>query len=96
METSHFDKIKGGVILTGGTSLIEGIDILAKKIFDLETIVDEPKNFKGNAGLISSPIYSTAVGLVYYGARVKRNKAIETSNIFKKILMWLKDRIDWY
>lgn len=96
MTTSYYDKIKGGVILTGGSSLIEGIDELTSKIFGLPTIVDEPKNFKGNAGVISSPIYSTAVGLVYYGARMKRNRYSESHSSFGNVFAYLKNLIDWY
>lgn len=96
MTTPYFDKIRGGVILTGGSSLIEGIDELTSRIFGLTTIVAEPRNFKGNAGVISSPIYSTAVGLVYYGARFKRHRYVESSNLFRRIINGLKDTIDWY
>lgn len=61
--------LAGGVILTGGTSLIEGIDILAEEIFELSVGRAKPAGVSGLIDKVASPEYSTAVGLIKYAAR---------------------------
>ncbi len=61
------ERVLGGVILTGGTSLLSGVEKLASKYFNLPVRLGVPKNLKGMSSIVSSPIYSTAVGLVLYG-----------------------------
>ena len=61
------ERVIGGVVLTGGTSLLQGIDQLASKTFNLPVRLGKPKDLKGMSSIILSPIYSTAVGLVLYG-----------------------------
>jgi len=65
-DTEYRDKLYAGVVLTGGTSLIDGIEELAEKVFGMPARVGSPECLKGMTGVISSPIYSTAVGLVQY------------------------------
>ena len=66
-SASYFSPVFGGVVLTGGSALLPQIDELAEKIFELPVEVRFPKDLKGLSGVLESPIYSTAVGLVQYG-----------------------------
>ncbi len=59
----------GGLVITGGASLLPGADEVAEKIFNLPVRIGSPQNVGGLVDKISSPIYSTAVGLVLYGLR---------------------------
>ena len=61
--------LSGGVILTGGTSLLPGIDLLAEEIFGLSVIVARPAGLGGLSERVASPEYSTAVGLIKYVVR---------------------------
>jgi len=63
------ERVIGGVVLTGGTSLLLGIERLAGKIFNLPVRLGKPKDLKGMSSIVLSPIYSTSVGLVLYGCR---------------------------
>jgi cell division protein FtsA len=63
------DAATAGVVLTGGTSLLEGMPELAEAVFDQPVRRGFPGDVGGLADVVRSPIYSTAVGLALYGAR---------------------------
>ncbi len=88
--------IGAGVVLTGGTSLIEGIDELGEQIFNLPTRVGYPRKIGGLRDVVSSPIYATAVGLLLYGAEkteVEQKFRIRDQNVFNRILSRMRK---WY
>jgi cell division protein FtsA len=58
------DRIYAGVILTGGTALLDGIGEVAERILEYPTRVGRPEDLRGLGEVASSPIYSTAVGLI--------------------------------
>jgi cell division protein FtsA len=66
-RTDFYQSVAGGIVLTGGGSLLNGIDLLAEQIFDLPVRVGTPKGFTGMSNIITNPIYSTAFGLLRYG-----------------------------
>lgn len=83
------DSIAAGVVLTGGASLIEGIQDLAEQIFNLPTRVGEPIKVGGLKDLVNSPMYATAVGLLHYGSEKQHEASkfrIRDTNIFNRIL----------
>jgi cell division protein FtsA len=58
----------GGVVLTGGTTLMPGIVELAEFVFDLPVKRAAPDRIAGFSDMVSSPAYSTSVGLALWGA----------------------------
>jgi cell division protein FtsA len=69
------DAAAAGVVVTGGTSIMQGLPELAEQIFDLPVRRGAPGGIGGLADVVQSPIYSTAVGLARYGARGQRSGA---------------------
>jgi cell division protein FtsA len=69
------DAAAAGVVVTGGTSIMQGVPDLAEQIFDLPVRRGVPGGIGGLADVVQSPIYSTAVGLARYGARGQRSGA---------------------
>lgn len=63
------DAATAGVVVTGGTALLEGVPELAEAVFDLPVRRGLPETVGGLADVVKSPIYSTGVGLALYGAR---------------------------
>lgn len=55
-----------GVVLTGGTALLKGLDSMAKFIIRLPVRIGIPAGVI-NESLVSGPEYSTGVGLLIYG-----------------------------
>jgi len=65
------DTPTAGVVVTGGTSIMEGMPELAEAVFDLPVRRGAPRAVGGLADVVRSPIYSTAVGLAIHGARAR-------------------------
>jgi len=68
-RSGYEDLIPSGIVLTGGTSKMEGAVELAEEIFHMPVRVGYPASIEGLADVVRNPIYSTAVGLLMYGAR---------------------------
>ncbi|GAB5414757.1 MAG: cell division protein FtsA [Congregibacter sp.] len=62
------DLIPSGIVLTGGTSKMEGAAELAEEIFHMPVRVGYPQSIEGLADIVRNPIYATSVGLLLYGA----------------------------
>jgi cell division protein FtsA len=58
------DKIFAGVVLTGGTALLEGIDTVAHRILGYPCRIGRPQGLLGMGSAVTSPIYATGVGLI--------------------------------
>ncbi|MDZ7686888.1 MAG: cell division protein FtsA [Gammaproteobacteria bacterium] len=63
------DLIAAGIVLTGGTSKMEGVVELAEEIFHMPISIGKPQGVTGLTDIVRNPIYSTAVGLLMYGAK---------------------------
>ncbi len=62
------DLVPAGIVLTGGTSKMEGVVELAEEIFHMPVRVGFPQMVSGLTDIVRNPIYSTGVGLLQYGA----------------------------
>ena len=66
-RAGYLDELNAGLVLTGGGSLLEGFPELAERRFGLPVRMGQPSGVEGLVDIVSSPIYSTAVGLALYG-----------------------------
>ncbi len=66
-QAGHWDNLASGIVITGGTSILEGAPELAERVFDLPVRRGVPMEVGGLVDVVSSPIYATAVGLVMHG-----------------------------
>ena len=96
LERSGFKRqIGAGVVLTGGTALIQGCQELAEQIFNMPTRLGYPRNVGGLKDVVNNPKFATAVGLLFYGAEKEggesrfHNTTSET-NTFNSILGRMK------
>jgi cell division protein FtsA len=70
LQRSGFENLlAAGVVLTGGTSKMEGVMELAEEIFHAPVRIGTPHKVKGLADIVRNPIYSTGVGLLLYGLK---------------------------
>jgi len=63
------DMIAAGIVLTGGTSMMEGVVELAEEIFHVPVRLAKPNGVEGLTDVVANPIYATSVGLLIYGAK---------------------------
>lgn len=96
-KSGYRDLIPAGVVLTGGSIIMDGSVELAEKVIGLPVRRGIPRDVGGISDIIANPIYATGVGLVLYGARYKGDKKlrIREENVFKKIFdsmrNWFED-----
>src|SRR5271170_634118 len=62
------DNLASGVVLVGGTSLLEGTQELAERIFNLPVRRGLPINLKDMPEELMKPMYTTAAGLLLHTA----------------------------
>ena len=58
--------VTGGVVITGGTSLMEGMPDMAERILDLPARRGLPAGVGGVHEHVGNPMYSTSVGLIIH------------------------------
>ena len=61
--------VNAGIVLTGGTALLENLQELAEQIFDLPVRIGVPKEIGGVTDIVNTPQCATAVGLVQFGMK---------------------------
>ncbi len=59
----------GGIVLTGGASLLRGSAELAEQVFDMPVKIGYPRGFTGLLDIIDNPAYATALGLILHGGQ---------------------------
>jgi len=62
------DLIPGGVVLTGGSSKMEGLIDLAEEVFHMPVRLGFPQYITGLVDVVRNPIYATGVGLLLFGS----------------------------
>ncbi|MEA3428155.1 MAG: cell division protein FtsA, partial [Thermodesulfobacteriota bacterium] len=89
--------ISSGVVVTGGSALLNGVEDVAESVLQLPTRVGKPKGISGLVDVVNNSMYATGVGLVIYGSRNQSTKKfrIRDGNIFNSIISrmkrWFKD-----
>jgi cell division protein FtsA len=63
-----------GVFITGGSSLLRGIDALAQEIFELPVHITHAQTMSGLTSAFENPQYSTAIGLIKYAQAVQMDR----------------------
>ena len=68
MRSGYYDSLAGGIVLTGGATVMEGMCEVAEQVLELPTRKGSPSKIGGLVDVVRSPAYSTGVGLVMFGA----------------------------
>lgn len=98
-RSGYYDMLSAGVTITGGTSLLPGIVEISEKILNLPSRLGKPRYEGELADLVNDPAYSTALGLLSYGAKRYSlrgsynlsSKNPKLRNAFGRIINWLRD-----
>jgi len=90
------DLIAAGIVLTGGTSKMEGVVELAEEIFHVPVRLAKPQGVEGLSDVVANPIYATAVGLLKYGAKHQLGELIfakkedDPLGFYARVKNWIK------
>lgn len=63
------DLIASGVVITGGTTILENMPEIAEEVLGLPVRRGVPRGIGGLVDVVRDPKYATGVGLVQYGAK---------------------------
>lgn len=93
MNFRFMEHLSAGVVLTGGSSLLEGSQQLAEEAFEFPVRIGRPKGLGGLLDVVNSPIYATGVGLVKYSRKFNKDdniksKRVGMKSLFQKVLTW--------
>jgi cell division protein FtsA len=70
LDRSHYrNVVPAGLVLTGGSSMVDGLTLLASGITGYPARTGLPENTGEDSGIAKNPIYATGVGLLQYGAK---------------------------
>ena len=83
------DLLPAGIVLTGGSSKMEGVVELAESIFHMPVGLGTPRNFSGLAEIVRNPVYATGVGLLLYGRNREEQRAVP-ANVAGSLMNRLK------
>jgi len=95
VRMDYGNLLASGVILTGGSAILEGMAELAEQVFNLPVRRGTPIGIGGLVDLVNSPIYATGVGLVLYGSRniAQSRFKVGEGNVFSKVTQRMKEWI---
>ena len=68
-RSGYEDILASGVVVTGGSTVLEGVPELAEQVFHLPVRLGVPLSVGGLVDVVSSPMYATGVGLILHGIR---------------------------
>jgi cell division protein FtsA len=91
--TGSEDMIASGVVLTGGTALMEGMQDAAEKYLGMPIRRGAPKNIGGLMDVVNSPIYATGVGLVLFGAENQQAAPgrFGGGGVMNRLMKWISE-----
>ncbi len=97
VRSGYDDLLAAGVVLTGGTAMLQGITELAEQVFNVPVRKGSPVGVGGITDIINTPMYTTGVGLVIYGSRdradyaMKRGEKGVVRKLTKTFERWFND-----
>ena len=97
IRRSGFEESLGaGIVLTGGTSRMEGAVELAEEIFHMPVRLGVPAGVQGMLDIVRNPIYATAVGLLLFGQK-QQGAGIERDSssrgLLRKLKQWMQGNL---
>ena len=93
LRRSGFEELlAAGVVLTGGSSKMEGVIELAEEVFHLPVRLGYPQHVGGLVEAVRNPIHATGVGLLLFGNEMEAigQSEINTGNGFKEVFTRMK------
>jgi len=98
LRRSGFEELlSSGIVLTGGSALMQGMTELGEEVFHLPVRVGQPSYSGGLVEVVKSPRYATAVGLLlearnqYVRAEQSRAQTSGLGGVAERMKQWFKD-----
>ena len=97
-RSGYEELVASGIVLTGGSSKMEGVVELAEEVFHMPVALAVPTRVAGLADIVRNPIYSTGVGLLLYGMEQeskdgRRTRRGRRNRMFDRLRGWWNDNL---
>ena len=95
-RSGYEDLVAGGVVLTGGSSKMEGLIDLAEEVFHMPVRLGIPQYVTGLVDVVRNPIHATGVGLLLFGHRNRAARVPEITGgggfkaVFNRMKSWFQ------
>ena len=97
LRRSGFEElIAAGIVLTGGSSKMEGAVELAEEIFHVPVRLGIPQYVEGLVDVVRNPIHATGVGLLLYGKEAAEAQVVASASkvgvfgVFDRMKAWFQ------
>ena len=91
-ESGYEELLSSGIVITGGSSVMQGMVELGEEIFHMPVRLGVPRYSGGLSDVIRSPRYSTAVGLLLDGKlRTERGMLARQGGSFRQVLSRMRE-----
>ena len=78
--------MNAGVVLTGGSALMRGMDVMAENILELPVRTGKAEGLGGDINIVSNPAYAAGLGLLLHEAGENlKEQELNSGNIFDGI-----------
>jgi cell division protein FtsA len=91
-------KLASGVVITGGSAIMEGMTEQAERVFRLPVRRGSPRHIGGLVDAVNSPMYATGVGLVLCEVQhLQLNGLARPRNVHgwqrmrERVVEWIRD-----
>ncbi|WP_080809060.1 cell division protein FtsA [Desulfamplus magnetovallimortis] len=91
------NSFPSGIVLTGGSSMLDGIAEVVESVFAVPVRIGQPENIGGLKDVVKNPAFATGVGLVIYGSKnsstipLKKDNSVSFSKLLERMKQWFKD-----
>jgi cell division protein FtsA len=91
-RSGYEELLSSGIVITGGSSMMQGMVELGEEIFHMPVRVGVPQYSGALAEVVKHPRYSTAVGLIVAGMQQHRQRELAHMHIgsFQHLLERMK------
>ncbi len=94
-RSGYTHRVPAGIVVTGGTALLDGLIEHAEVRFGLPARLGTPDQITGLVETVRSPAFSTGVGLALFGARGRTRAGAArrngTSSFWDRTRAWVRD-----
>jgi len=97
LRRSGFEELlSSGIVITGGSSVMQGMVELGEEIFHMPVRVGTPNYVGGLAEVVRNPRYSTVVGLLVAGLsshqreQIVRMQSASFKQVFERMKTWIQ------
>jgi len=93
--SGYEELLSSGIVVTGGSAVMQGMVELGEEVFHMPVRLGVPRYLGGLAGVVSTPRYSTGVGLLLTGLEQHRHNELvklqsgSFQQVFERMKSWV-------